>query len=535
MHSLTTPTISGQAGPAERPSAVSRWSFGASLLAFIVAAAYIVALVVFHLSGLRPPGWASTAQRIVPALDLILAAVGVVLNVVETLRILARAQAYDPRETGKGLAVDDGAAILSRMRRGCVVRVAIPLAMVGALIALLVSVLPLPLLGHDSVQVHADNPLQSCTGSLVPFTFELDNAASTLDVSWSAQPVETLGGGTPWAQVQPAQGAVRAGHRVKVQVVPNLLVCQFLARAQPVANGQVNADVLLATDATYHVQVTSTGWTRQTTTLTMQISGGTPLPTPSATPTRTPRPTPRATATRSTPTSTPRSPTPTPRPITPHAALQVTQNRTYSESCTSAPASAYSVTLDNRDSNVPIDWQFSAAGGWASASPSSARIGARQMATVRVSPSVCPIGAVSTTYQATLHLGFPYGGSQPDIALSDTIAGPAPHPALEVTQNQNASSHCFLGETYTITIDNLSGNVPVMWQFIPTEYNGVSPWAFASPPSGTLAAGQGATVIALSTQEWMMCSVTYHATLHLTFPAGGFQNDIALTDTTLGS
>jgi hypothetical protein len=525
MHAVTTPTISGPAGPAERPSAVSRWSLRASLLAFSVAAAYLVALVVFHVSGLQPPGWVSTAQRIVPAIDLILAAAGIALNMVETLRILARAQAFDPRATGKGLALDDAAGILSRMRRGCVVRVAIPLAMVGAMLALLVSLVPLP--GYDGWQVHPDNPLQSCTGSLVPFTFELDNAAGTLDVSWSAQPVETLGDGTPWAQVQPAQGRVRAGQGAQVVVIPNALVCQFLARAQPVAGGHTFAVLLLAPEATYHVQVTSTGRTRRTTTLALQIAGGASPATPSPTPTPTPRPVPRAAATH-TPVPAPRIPTPTPRPIPPHAALQVSQNRTYSESCTSVPASAYTVTLDNRGSNVPIDWQFRAAGSWASASPSSARIGAGQTATVRVSPGVCPIGNAATTYQATLHLGFPQGGSQLDLALSDVIAGPPPHPALVVTQNQNYSTANCPSTGYTVALSNTGGNVPVQWQLVPTETDsGGNYWATASPASGTVTAG-GTATFQVSPQSWATCGL-YHATLHLTFPQGGLQPDIALT------
>ncbi|HEX9414913.1 MAG TPA: hypothetical protein VF916_15520 [Ktedonobacterales bacterium] len=515
----------------ERKSALARWSLRASLAAFLYAVAYISAVVAFYQFGLELPPWALVALAIGPGIGLILAGGGTVLTLGEMLQIVRRMQEFNPRETAVGVALDDASEVVSSLRQGCLARAVVPLALILSMAALLLQVLSLS--GGDALQVVLQTPPQSCTVSLAPFTLELNNSSSASAATWSASPVEALADGTPWAQVQPAQGTVRAGQRAQVAVIPNALVCQFLARAQPVAGGRTYAVLLLATDATYHVHVTSTGRTRRTTTLAMQIAGGTLPAAPSPTPTRTPRPTPRATATR---TSTPRSPaptpTPTPRPITPHAALQVTQNQTYSESCTSAPASAYTVTLDNRGSNVPIDWQFSAAGGWASASPSTARIGAGQTATVRVSPSVCPIGADSTTYQATLHLGFPQGGSQPDIALSDTIAGPAPYPALVVTQNQSAYASCYPPASYTITVNNLGGNVPVTWQFVPVEYSGGGvPWAKAAPPSGTLAAGQGDTNITVYPQSWIGWNGMYNATLQLSFPAGGFQAPISLTYT----
>jgi len=110
-----------------------------------------------------------------------------------------------------------------------------------------------------------------------------------------------------------------------------------------------------------------------------------------------------------------------------------------------------------------------------------------------------------------------------------TTTPTAPHPNLVVSQNQDAISECIGGATYMITIDNLSGNVPVTWQFVPTEYSDATPWAHSSPPSGTLAAGQGASAITVSLQSWIQCYVTYHATLRLSFPIGGSQPDIPLT------
>jgi len=516
-------------GTDERKSALARWSRRASLAAFLYSVGYVGAAVAFYQSGLELPPWAPVALAIGPGIGLILAGGGAVLNLGEMLQIVRHPREFNPREAAGEFALDDASELLSNMRQGCLARAVVPLALILSMAALLLQILSLS--GGDAFQVVLQTSPQSCVVSLAPFTLELDNSSSAVAAPWSASPVEVLRNGTPWAQVQPAQGTVPARQRTQVAVIPNALVCQYLGRAQPVAGGHTFAVLLLATDATYHVQVTSTGRTRRTTTLAMQIAGGTPLqaptvtPTPSPTPARVLRPTPRATATRSTPT-------PTPRPITAHAALQVTQNQTYSESCTSVPASAYTVTLDNRGSNVPLDWQFSAAGSWASASPSHARIGAGQTATVRVSPGVCPIGADSTTYQATLHLGFPQGDSQPDIALSDVISGYLPYPALVVTQNQDAGSNCNPHASYTIIVNNLSGNVPVTWQFVPVEYSGGVPWATATPPSATLATGQGATNITVYPQSWTGYE-TYHATLQLSFPAGGSQGPIYLTYTAI--
>jgi hypothetical protein len=522
----------------ERKSALARWSLRASLAGFLYSVGFIVAAVVFYQAGFAPPPWAPAALAIGPGIGLILAGGGTALNLGEMLLLWRRIQEFNPREAAGEFALDDASELLSGMRQGCLARAVVPLALIFSMAALLLQVLSLSG-GGDAMQVVLKSPPQSCVVSLAPFTLELDNSSSAVAAPWSASPVETLPDGTPWAQVQPAQGTVQARQRAQVAVIPNALVCQFLSRTQPVAGGQSFAVLLLATDATYHVQVTSTGRTRRTTTLAMQIAGGTPLPTPTVTPTPSPTPARKA---RSTPgataTSTPGpithaptpTPTPTPRPFTPHAALQVTQNQTYSESCSSSPASAYTVTLDNQGSNVPIDWQFSAAGGWASASPSSARIGAGQTATMTVSPNVCRISNDATSYFATLQLGFPQGGSQPDIELRDVIAGPAPHPALVVTQNQDAGG-CTPVSSYTVTVNNLAGNVPVSWQFVPAESINGMPWATASPSSGTLAAGQGDTNITVFVQSGLAAFTPYHATLQLSFPAGGSQANIALTYT----
>jgi hypothetical protein len=236
-----------------------------------------------------------------------------------------------------------------------------------------------------------------------------------------------------------------------------------------------------------------------------------------------------------TPSVTPSVTAPITSSVPPHVALMVTHNQSARQNCTGSPAPAYTVTMNSATSNVPVGWQFSAIGGWATASPKSAVVAAGKTATFQVSPIVCPASGITTTYEAALNLSFPKGGSEADIQLTDRITGPAPFANLVVTRNQNASTHCTIGDNYTIDINNLTGNVPVTWQFVPAEYSGPTPWAYASPPSGTLTAGQGTTSITVLLQNWVYCPVTYHATLNLTFPAGGSEPDIPLTDEVAGT
>jgi len=525
MNSTTTPTIPVLREPVERSGALSRWSFRASLLSFVVAAVYIVAIVIFHLTKLPPPEWAFTARRIIPAVDLILAAAGVSLNLAETLRILARSQEFDPNETGKEIALDDVANILKRMRPGCFVRVTVPLAMVGAMAALLLGLLPLP--GYDGLRVHPENPLQSCTGSLVPFTFELDNSESTIDVSWLAAPVESINGGTSWAEVQPSRGTLKPGQRKQVAVIPNVLVCRFVAQGSRLAaSGQTIGHVYAAAaalhgevSATYHVQVTIQGHTTRTTTVAMSL------------------------------TDRIAAPTPPPTPIPPHASLVVSQNLNFSEHCNGDTApTPYTVTLNNSGSNVAVGWQFAPNNGsgipypWANASPPSGTLEAGQMVQFTISPLLgpsCPPVNGTFLMHASLQLSFPQGGSQANIALTDNVTGPAPYANLQVTSPSNWQ---YYGEqcdifsppessytpSYNITLDNTGSNVSVSWRFVPQQYQGTTPWATASPPNGTLNPGQTISVT-IQPDTWL-CPGTGHATLQLGFPSGGSQGSIDLYD-----
>jgi hypothetical protein len=249
-----------------------------------------------------------------------------------------------------------------------------------------------------------------------------------------------------------------------------------------------------------------------------------------------------------TPTPVPPAPTRTPTPPPAHANLVVSApNKNASENCNGGPAAPYSITLNNTGSDVSVGWQFVAAGGWAIASPSSNTIGAGQTATVQVTPSVCPSPGTATTYQATLHLSFPQGGSQPDIQLSDVINGPPPVvnfvASFQATGNQRFNDTCYpINSTLpaiTVTLDNTLSNVPVSWTWEGVTTDGTSvgsPWQWASPspPSATVPAGQKTTMQATPLFPCPAVggnTYTAGAVLQLTFPQGGSQGNPLLVYT----
>src|SRR5260221_5855939 len=183
------------------------------------------------------------------------------------------------------------------------------------------------------------------------------------------------------------------------------------------------------------------------------------------TPLPTPRPTPR--------------PKPGPTPVLPYVYFQVPLGQEYSESCTFDPTTntsttpAYTVTLDNTRSNVAVGWEFTFFGqkGWASANPSSGTLGPGQVSSFQVIPSACPPPGITSTYQVTLHLSFPQGGSQPDIVLSDTISGPAPYVTFSINPTSAGPEWtCLDGAPPggSIALSN-TGNVATNWSVTARE------------------------------------------------------------------
>src|SRR5262249_20351101 len=154
----------------------------------------------------------------------------------------------------------------------------------------------------------------------------------------------------------------------------------------------------------------------------------------------------------------------------------------------------------NAGGNVPVGWRFDAVNGggssWAGATPASGTLAAGQTTTFQVSPQVCPPPGTTSADHPALHPSLPLGRAQPDLQVTDTMSGPPPLADLVITGNQDAplegcgyfGSSYFPPSPYTVTLAN-DGNVPVGWQFQPSEFSGSTPWAIATAASGTLAPG----------------------------------------------
>lgn len=508
----------------EAKSRLARWGFRLAVLALLLGVVDLAALVLA-----RQPGsqriWAIVAA-IAPGVILLLAAGGAVFDLGEKIAVALRLLEFDRRESERGAVLDGANELLERMRQGCLLRLVIPLALISGIVAVLIEA---PALANGAaLRIVQGNQVQSCTASLTPFTFELDNSSGGGTEIWSATPVESLRDGTPWAEILPAQGRIGAGKQTRVQVIPNVLVCQMIESARTPASAKSLMALFTTSNtsgATFHVRIISDGRIHTTTLLAMALRRDAhPLPTPTTAPSPTAAPDPTVSPQ---PTVTPRArPSPTPAPP-PQVHLVVTQNQDNSETCDTALPGAYKVTLNNQGSNVPVSWRFNAANRWATASPSSGTIKAGKTAAFTVTPTICPVGLNATAEQAAVHLSFPQGGSQGDITLTDTIYGPPPIANVQVTQGRVASVYvsCGAPASYTITMNNLGGNVPVAWWF---DFDGGPIWATPSPSSGTLAAGQGDTTITVTVFPGLP-QVTYTAYLRLSVPQGGYQADIPLS------
>lgn len=314
--------------------------FGLSAIA--LSFADIVALIVTRGGVLAPPSSTPQALRLIPPIGMILAAAAVGFNLIGAWYLLARHRAFDPKETARDLAIDDVSGLLARIHPGCAVRIATPFGLAAAMLATLLSIWAVP--AGEYLHVIGNNTVHACnsSGALSPFSIELDNSASTVSVSWSAAPVETLPDGASWARVVPAMGSLDAGQDQHVSVFPNGLVCDAAvatARTPVHSTGALAVWSTALGSATYHVRVTTSGTSTLQSTLAMSVRQSlsasrspvpiaTPLPTPSPTPTSKPSTKSKPTGTgiavptptrvvivpAATATATPVPPTPTPCP-----------------------------------------------------------------------------------------------------------------------------------------------------------------------------------------------------------------------------
>jgi hypothetical protein len=100
--------------------------------------------------------------------------------------------------------------------------------------------------------------------------------------------------------------------------------------------------------------------------------------------------------------------------------------------------------------------------------------------------------------------------------------------------NQTCYNAQYPAGPYTVTLRN-TGNVPVTWRFDPVQFNGApnNQWATASKTTGTV--GVNGTDSVVVTPNPALCpppgaTWTGLAYLRLSFPQGGSQPDLALTD-----
>ena len=187
-------------------------------------------------------------------------------------------------------------------------------------------------------------------------------------------------------------------------------------------------------------------------------------------------------------------------------------------------SSGFTVTLYNIGNGF-LTWSQASASAF-SLSPSSGQLGAGASAQVAVS---------GTKANATIQINWQDGGKGTvnTVSVQTTCnQPPAPHANLVVSANQNYSETCngSPAAPYTVTLSNAASNVTVGWTWTPA-----STWATASPASGTVSAGQSAsfnvspTICPSPTQ-----ATQAHASLNLSFPQGGSQPSISLTDTITG-
>jgi hypothetical protein len=232
----------------------------------------------------------------------------------------------------------------------------------------------------------------------------------------------------------------------------------------------------------------------------------------------------------------------------PHVNLVVSANRAVSETCNGSAAPApYTITLDNSRSNVAVNWTWTpplvneAPYVWASASPPGGTAPAGQTAQFVLSPIFgpsCPPPGGTYLMHSSVHLGFPQGGTEADIALTDSITGPAPFVNFSINPTSASPADCNTNgftapPPVTVTLSN-TGNVAATWQVSIREtlfagQPNAEPWATATTYSGTLGPNAVDQVTITPTTDPStgvgVCShygqITYHADFSVTSGGSG--------------
>ena len=353
-------------------------------------------------------------------------------------------------------------------------RVTVPFGLILGLASLLLGLFPLP--GTEWLQVIGNNPPQVCATSsaLAPFSLQVLNSSSSGSVGWSAQPVEQVGG-AGWAQLSPSTGTLAPGHRTIVQVIPNVLLCQYVTERTSTAASAGHGytavnDPSVPAAATYHVAVTD-ATAHRTTTVDMSVLGSAstvhsgPTVTPTIAPTPTPTPTPPPIPT----------PTPTPPPIPAH--LSVGPTGTTSVNCFGSSVAYPKITIGNTGGKT-MNWSASTTVSGASLSSGSGLVAPGGSQQVSVSQG----GPTSTATNVNISSN---GGS---ATVSFTCIPPVVNFNIHPTQ---ASWNCQTqGQppAVAVTLDNTGSNVAVNWSAAAENPYAGAPLSITSATSGTIPA-----------------------------------------------
>jgi hypothetical protein len=357
------------------------------------------------------------------------------------------------------------------------------------------TVTPAPTLAFMALQGTLANAQQMCadTQALDPLTLTLDNSGSNVPVTWQLSITDTDPAGTVWATPSATRGSVAAEKTATLTLTPTPTLCGDLRQTQ--------APVPYTANFTYNYK-------DQTSTATFTDTVAPPM----------------------------------------IVGFQGTLMATAQTCMLLQPLPAIPVTLDNSGSNVPITWNLTISDTdslgdlWASVDTASGTIAPAQQAMLTLTPvsSLCLalVGKPATNFTAVLR--YNGGGKSGRMVLVDSVTGPQAVNNLQVgpqtTFQQGCNSASDTPAALQLTLDNSQSTVSVAWQANTTDTDPQgNTWASASPASGTVLAGQTATLAI--TPGSALCGDMFFSTSSLTYTAVlsqtalGQTNNVTISDT----
>jgi hypothetical protein len=324
------------------------------------------------------------------------------------------------------------------------------------------------------------------TEALPPITLTLDNSGSNVPVNWQVSITDTDPAGTIWATASATSGSVAAEQTGTLTLTPVPTLCNDLR--------QTLAPVAYKANFTYRYKEQT-----QTTTFTDTIAP--------------------------------------PMIVDFHGSLMTT-----AQTCDLLqPLPAIPITLDNSTSNVPITWALTisdtdpAGDVWASVDTDHGTIDPGQQATITLTPvaALCLslVGRQTTDFTAILS----YSGADKtqQMTLMDSVTPPPAVNNLQISPqavSQGCTSQSASLPAIQVTLDNRQSTVSVAWQVSISDTDPVGAvWAGASPGSGTVPAGQTATLHIMPIGA--LCSHMFFSAGSLTYRATISQSALGQTNT----